>query len=329
MKNLFAVLLALAGLISAAGGHTHEIRPAYLQIEETAAGAYSVLWKVPRRGMSAVDIQPRFDRGFVQAGGRETLLDGYVVYHYRVTGETGLPGSQLSIDNLPNTTIDVLVNLKLRDGAQHTLLLRPSANAVSIPLAPDKWRVLTTYSKLGVEHIWLGIDHLLFVLALIILTRGVGTIVKTVTAFTLAHSITLGLAALGYVRVPGPPVEATIALSILFLALEILRGIHGHKTLTGQKPWLVALTFGLLHGFGFAGALADTGLPQSEIPLALAAFNIGVELGQLVFVGVILLLIHLLRYKKSWPLVARKLPPYAIGTISAFWVIERVAAFAA
>ncbi|WGL15195.1 HupE/UreJ family protein [Microbulbifer bruguierae] len=328
MKNILAGLLALTWLGLAVASNAHEIRPAYLQIEETATHSYGLLWKVPRRGMSAVDIQPRFADGFELKGGRETLLDGYVVYHYRLSGQGGLPGTTLSIRNLTQTTIDVLVNLRTLNGEQQTFLLRPSANQIAIPRAPGKWQIVNTYTALGMEHIWLGIDHLLFVLALIMLTRGFASIVKTITAFTLAHSITLGLATLGYVRVPAPPVEAIIALSILYLALEILRGINGQKTLTGQMPWLVAFTFGLLHGFGFAGALTEIGLPQADIPLALAAFNIGVELGQLVFVGAVLLLIYILRYKTHWPISARKIPPYTIGAVSAFWVIERVAAFA-
>jgi hydrogenase/urease accessory protein HupE len=178
-----------------------------------------------------------------------------------------------------------------------------------------------------VEHIWFGIDHLLFVLALIIITVGFKKIVKTITAFTLAHSITLSMAVLGVANLPGPPVEAVIALSIVFLALEIIRKVQGQETLTSQKPWIVAFSFGLLHGFGFAGALADIGLPQTEIPLALAFFNIGVELGQIVFVLAILGLLRLLSIKKNWPLIWKKVPAYAIGTVAAFWTIERLVGF--
>jgi hydrogenase/urease accessory protein HupE len=180
---------------------------------------------------------------------------------------------------------------------------------------------------LGIEHILLGIDHLLFVLALIMITKGKWRILKTITAFTLAHSITLSLAALGIVNFPGPPVEAVIALSIVFLASEIIRNFNGQQTLTSKKPWIVAFTFGLLHGFGFAGALADIGLPQTEIPLALAFFNIGVELGQIIFVIAMLLVIYLLQLKKEWPTYLKKIPPYAIGSLAAYWMIERVAGF--
>lgn len=330
MITLIRWLLVLVWIIIAPDLLAHEIRPAYLQIQETAPAKYDVLWKVPSRGNKVLDIQPRFDGDLTLTGGGETLLDGFVLNRYRLTGtgeESGLAGSRLTIDNLANTTIDVLVNIQLLEGGEHAFLLQPTDNSVTIPQAPDKLGVLTTYSVLGVEHILLGIDHLLFVLALIILTKVFGLLVKTITAFTIAHSVTLGMSALGYVKVPGPPVEATIALSILFLALEILRGLNGKPTLTGRMPWLVAFTFGLLHGFGFAGALAEIGLPQAEIPLALAAFNVGVEAGQLMFVAVVLVLIATLRRLREWSLAAQKIPPYAIGAISAFWVIERVWAF--
>lgn len=164
-------------------------------------------------------------------------------------------------------------------------------------------------------------------MALIIITRGLKKIVKTITAFTLAHSITLSLAVLGYANLPGPPVEAVIALSIVFLASEMIKLQQGKPSLTAQKPWLVAFSFGLLHGFGFAGALADVGLPQSEIPLALAFFNIGVEVGQIAFVLAVLLVLRILALKKDWMPVAKKIPAYAIGSIAAFWTIERVIGF--
>ena len=187
---------------------------------------------------------------------------------------------------------------------------------------------MPTYSKLGFEHILLGIDHLLFVLALILITKGKWKIIKTVTAFTIAHSITLSLAALGYVEFPSAPVEAVIALSIVFLAIEIIKVSKGKQTLTSKKPWLVAFTFGLLHGFGFAGALSKIGLPQLDIPIALAFFNVGVELGQLAFVLVVIAIMWLLRKTKfNWPSWAKKIPPYAIGSMASFWLVERVYAF--
>jgi hypothetical protein len=184
------------------------------------------------------------------------------------------------------------------------------------------------YLKLGIEHILLGLDHLLFVLALLLITRGTWLLIKTVTAFTVAHSITLALATLGYVHVPSAPVEALIALSIVFVAVEIVRLWQGREGLTERAPWVVAFTFGLLHGLGFAGALSEVGLPAGHIPVALLFFNLGVEIGQLLFIAVILCLFTLIRRVRiSWPRWADLAVPYAIGSIAMFWVIERVAAF--
>jgi hydrogenase/urease accessory protein HupE len=325
--------MALILFSCASPAFAHEIRPAYLQIDETAPGSYDVLWKVPSRGDTVLDIQPQFEGGLTLAeAGEAVQLDGFVVYRYRLTGGLNLTGTEISIRNLPRTTVDVLANINLLDGAKHSFLLHPKTNTVTIPESASKWNVVSTYVRLGVEHILLGIDHLLFVLALIILTRGFRSIIKTVTAFTVAHSITLSLATLGYVHVPGPPVEAVIALSIVFLAVEILRSQEGKETLAGRKPWLIAFTFGLLHGLGFAGALSQIGLPQTEIPLALASFNVGVELGQLAFVMVVLLAIRALKslyVEQAWLPAFRKIPPYAIGVVSTFWVIERVWFFSA
>jgi hydrogenase/urease accessory protein HupE len=332
MSGWFTRIFLLIVLAWGSTAFAHEIRPAYLQINETADGSYNVVWKVPSRSGSVLDIQPQFDPGFkLSEMGDPALLEGFVVYRYRLAGETELPGTDITITNLAKTTVDVLANVNLADGAKHSFLLHPDNNVLKIPQTASKWSVAATYTQLGIEHILLGLDHLLFVLALILLTNGFSSIVKTVTAFTVAHSITLSLAALGYVNVPGPPVEAAIALSIVFLAVEILRGLDGQQTLTGSKPWLIAFTFGLLHGFGFAGALSRIGLPQTEIPLSLACFNIGVELGQLVFVLAILLTLRLLAAmwpKQGWPIALRKIPAYSIGALSAFWLIDRVWSFA-
>ena len=331
MSRTFTRIM-LAWLSLTCTAWAHEIRPAYLQINQTARASYDVLWKLPSNGYSVPDILPKFEAGWtLRELDGETHLDGFVVYRYRLTGEEGseLPGTRLSIGGLPQTTIDTLIILNLMGGQQHTFLLHPTSPEIVIPQIPDQWRVAAIYTNLGVEHILLGVDHLLFVLALIMLTNGVRRLVKTVTAFTIAHSITLSMAALGFVQVPSRPVEATIALSIVFLALEILRVLQGEDTLTSQRPWLIAFTFGLLHGFGFAGALSEIGLPQTEIPLALACFNIGVELGQLAFVGVILILMRVVKRRPSWPLAVRRIPAYAIGAVSAFWLIDRVYAFVA
>jgi hydrogenase/urease accessory protein HupE len=201
-----------------------------------------------------------------------------------------------------------------------------------VPSQPNSLEVARTYFLFGVEHILLGIDHLLFVLALLLLVNGTRRIIATVTAFTLAHSITLAGATLGFVHMPGPPIEAAIALSIAFVASEIIHGRQGRAGLTERYPWVVAFTFGLLHGFGFSAALTEIGLPQNSIPIALLFFNIGVEIGQLLFIACVFATIAVARQitrRVSVPQVAwaRAVPPYAIGSLAVFWVIQRIAAF--
>lgn len=242
------------------------------------------------------------------------------------TGPQGLEGWEVTVHGLPSTMVDVLVRIALADGRVVTHLLRPDAPAF-VFRAEEKGPAVIQYFVLGVEHILLGIDHLLFVLALVLIVRGIGLLVKTITAFTIAHSVTLGLATLGYVSMPSAPVEAIIALSIVFVAAEIVRARRGQPGLTERAPWIVAFTFGLLHGFGFAGALAEVGLPQGDIPMALLLFNVGVEAGQLAFVAIVLAVIALARrIRLPAPPWASLVPPYAIGSVAMFWVIQRVAA---
>ena len=293
---LFFVLLTL-------NGWSHEIRPAYLQIIQTSETTYEVFWKVPSMGDAVPKIHPIFPPFFtVEELNRPNQIPGSVVYSYKISSKETLQGKILTIEGLNKTLIDALVTVTYLNGEKVTLMLQPDKDSSIIPGETSTYDVIKTYSKLGIEHILFGIDHLLFVLALILITKGRWKILKTITAFTIAHSITLSLAALGYVNFPTPPVEAVIALSIIFLAIEIIKNLQGKQTLTSKKPWLVAFTFGLLHGFGFAGALANIGLPQQDIPWALAFFNIGVELGQIAFVLAVLVIIKLLSYKKQWPM---------------------------
>ncbi|TRZ45082.1 HupE/UreJ family protein [Robertkochia solimangrovi] len=306
----------------------HEIRPAYLQIIQTDHENYEVLWRVPAMGTMILQIYPEFDPSFtLTETGIPKPVYASVINRFTLSGPNELAGTYLNIVNLNKTMVDVLVTITYLNGEESTLMLQPDSPSGLLPGKTGKGQVIQTYTRLGIEHIWLGIDHLLFVLALIIITKGFRKIVKTITAFTLAHSITLSLAVLGYADLPAPPVEAMIALSIVFLASEILKIDQGKPTLTSEKPWLVAFSFGLLHGFGFAGALSDIGLPSTEIPLALAFFNIGVEIGQILFVILIIGILRLISLKKEWPTFARKIPAYAIGTVAAFWTIERVIGF--
>ncbi|MCM5662493.1 HupE/UreJ family protein [Galbibacter mesophilus] len=324
-KLLFFVIFLMFFSVK---GWSHEIRPAYLQITQTEENSYQLLWKVPRRGDLVISLRPVFPEGFtLKETERYRITGDAKIFNFELEADRPLAGEQISIHNLNKTLVDVLVTVKYLNGEKVTLIVKPENPQVTLPGKTEKWEVVKTYTILGVEHILFGIDHLLFVLALIIITKGFGKIVRTITAFTLAHSITLSMAVLGVANLPGPPVEAVIALSIVFLAVEIIKNIQGKETLTSKKPWLVAFTFGLLHGFGFAGALADVGLPQTEIPLALAFFNIGVEVGQILFVVTTLAVIWLLQRYKKWPIWLKKAPAYAIGTLAAFWVIERILLF--
>lgn len=308
--------------------HAHEIRPAYLQITETANHRYDVFWHVPSRGSSIPKLDVVFPAGTEISGeDRPNFVDGFANFSYQIKLSESLTGKIVRIDGLKKTLIDVLVRVEFASGEQATFMLQPNNNSVQIPGATSNWEVIKLYTILGVEHILFGFDHLLFVLALIIIAKGKWKIIKTVTAFTLAHSITLTLASLGLVHIPGAPVEAVIALSIVFLAVEILNVQKGKPSLTSQKPWLVAFSFGLLHGFGFAGALADIGLPQQAIPYALGFFNLGVELGQLAFVFAMLGIFWLAKKMKINLKTPQKIAAYGIGSIAAFWMIERVVGF--
>jgi hydrogenase/urease accessory protein HupE len=239
-----------------------------------------------------------------------------------------LSGGTIRIEGLAATLTDVLARVERRDGTTRVARLTPANPSFLIEASPSHWQVVRTYLVLGVEHILTGIDHLLFVLALLIITCGSWKLVKTVTAFTIAHSITLTAATLGFVHVPQRPVEAVIALSIVFVAAEILHGRQGREGITSRAPWVVALTFGLLHGLGFAGGLSEAGLPQGHVPLALLFFSLGVETGHLLFVSMVLSMMVLARRMNlPVPPWAQRVPPYAIGSVAVFWVMQRVMAF--
>jgi hydrogenase/urease accessory protein HupE len=322
------ILMALTTLLAPLPGHTHEVRPAYLDLREDRPDEFNVLWKTPMLGGMRLALDPVFS-GPVEAltpMAARTTGDA-AVQTWRVRAEN-LRGQTVRIAGLETTLTDVLVRATFLDGSTWVERLTPQQPAYLIPVRPSAWGVAGTYLALGIEHILTGIDHLLFVLALLLLTQGTWRLVKTVTAFTVAHSITLGLATLGIVHVPSRPVEAVIALSIVFVAAEIVQARRGRAGLAAQMPWIVAFIFGLLHGFGFAGALSEVGLPEGHVPVALLFFNLGVEAGQLLFVAAVLaLLAGARRIPMAWPRWAGLVPPYAIGSMAMFWVIQRVAAF--
>lgn len=323
-----SVLFTMMALLLTVPCHAHEVRPAYLDLSEDRPGEFSVLWKTPMVGEMRLALDPVFS-GPVEALTPPAVrrTGDAVVQTWRLRAEE-LRGQTLRIEGLEVTLTDVLVRITFADGSTWVQSLTPRQPEVLIPVRPIAWSVAGTYFVLGVEHILMGIDHLLFVLALLLLTMGTWRLVKTVTAFTVAHSITLGLATLGIVHVPPKPIEAVIALSIVFVAFEIVHAHRGQAGLAARMPWLVAFTFGLLHGFGFAGALSEVGLPEGHIPMALLFFNLGVEAGQLLFVVVVLALVAAARRTRiARPRWAELAPPYAIGSVAMFWVIQRVAAF--
>lgn len=330
MRSAVALMALLMGCwLSAVSAFAHEVRPAYLELREEAPGEFSVLFKTPMRGELRLALGVEF-------GGRTealTLVTGRTtgdaaVQTWRLRAIEPLHGATVRITGLDGTMTDALVRIEFADGTAWVQRLTPQQPAASIPQRQSGWVVAGTYLKLGVEHILLGIDHLLFVLALLFIARGTWLLVKTITAFTIAHSITLVLAALGYVHVPSRPVEAMIALSIALVAAEIVYAYRGRPSLTQRAPWIVAFAFGLLHGLGFAGALSEIGLPQGHIPVALLFFNVGVEIGQLLFVAGMLSAAAVFRsYRTMLPQWARLLPPYAIGSAAMFWVFQRMAVF--
>ena len=307
----------------------HEVRPGYLEIIEQQPGIYAVAWKVPLRNGRPLDIEPVFPKGFRLVGEvTQQKSGGAIVERWKMTSGKLLVGQTVRIDGLQKTLTDVLVRISLADGRIVTERLTAKSPSLVASETPSTWSVAVTYTELGIEHILLGIDHLLFVLALLLIVHDRWKLIKTITAFTIAHSITLAIATLDLIYLPGPPVEAVIALSIVFVAAEILNRQHREPGLTERYPWIVAFSFGLLHGFGFAGALSDIGLPRGEIPMALLTFNIGVELGQLFFVALVLVVQQILKKVPiSWPEWSWKVLPYAIGSIAVFWVIERVIGF--
>jgi hydrogenase/urease accessory protein HupE len=307
----------------------HEVRPGYLELRQKDAENYDVLWKVPAVGEMRLALYPQWPESCrpLSAPIRFQTTEAYVE-RASLSCAGGLDGRRITIGGLTATLTDVLVRLVREDGSAQVVRLTPSAPSFVVAAAANRLQVAATYLQLGVEHILRGIDHLLFVLALLILVKGARRLAATVTAFTVAHSLTLGAATLGLVTVPQRPVEAVIALSIVFVAMEIVHGREGRAGLTERMPWVVAFTFGLLHGFGFAGALSEVGLPPQAIPVALVLFNVGVELGQLLFIAVLLGLVALARRVKfAAPPWAQLVAPYAIGSVAMFWVIQRVAAF--
>jgi HupE / UreJ protein len=330
MRRFFVLLFLMLVSSIAARVSAHEVRPAYLQLHQTGATTYDVFWKVPAVGdtmrLSLYVHLPQTCSNLTQPHG--FFANSAYTEQWNVACQGGLAGSTVRIDGLTATLTDALVRIERLDGSTQVTRITSSSPTFVVEATPRRFEVARTYLLLGIEHILTGVDHLLFVSGLLLLVNGVRRLLLTVSAFTLSHTVTLTLATLGFVNVPPAPVEAVIALSILFVAYEVLRKNENPSGLAQRKPWLVAFSFGLLHGLGFAGGLSAAGLPAGHIPLALGFFSAGVEVGHFSFVGAAILIIAAFRSRMSrLPSWSWRIAPYAIGSFASYWLIARLAAF--
>lgn len=313
--------------LTAAPASGHEIRPALLQVTQQDAHHYQVLWKQPVNGEVAVHLLPRLSGGALDTDPDiVSVTPSFALKIWRSVADVQAPldGQTVSVEGLERTITDVLVNVSLLDGRSVQQLLKPQHSAVRLDLGNHAALPVVAYLSLGIEHILTGADHLLFVLGLLLLVPGTWALLRTITAFTVAHSVTLAATSLGWIHVSPALIEALVALSIVVLAVELVRGAQGETGLTSRYPWLIAFVFGLLHGCAFAGALAQVGLPAAQIPLALLLFNVGVELGQIVFIVLAsAVLWGAARFVTASPQWTRLVVPYAIGSFASYWFVER------
>jgi hypothetical protein len=326
LVRLSAILL-LGMLAVAPAAWAHEARPANLELKEIALGQFSVLWRTPvLAGMRLpVALTIPDDVRNLKEPVVEELADSLVERRLVDAGPNGLAGKRIEFVGLQLTITDVLVRVEMLDGRHWTAIARPSHPWIEIAASQTWLGVTGTYIVQGIRHILFGADHMLFVLGLLLIVKDRWMLLKTVTAFTVAHSITLAMATLGYAEAPMLPLNAAIALSIPFLGPEIVRSWRGETSFTIRHPWVVAFAFGLLHGFGFASALTGAGLPRHDLPLALITFNVGVELGQFGFIALILAMeqsFHILEVR--WPRWVEALPGYTVGSLGVFWTVQRL-----
>jgi hypothetical protein len=325
-------------LLLSVNGHAHDARPNYVQVVETEALRFNVTWKVPASVPGVALPYPTFPADCAverQPAWRQVGAEYIGQQEFRCSEP--LSGREVGIEfPIINPSLSTLYSIRLANGEEHVRILKPDENEWTVPAAEDRFAIAAEYTALGVEHIWIGIDHLLFVACLLFIAGTKRRLLITITGFTVAHSITLALSALDLVRIPTPPVEAAIALSVVFMAWEIAK--QDTTSMAYRYPIAIATSFGLLHGFGFAAVLRDIGLPQTELPTALLFFNVGVEIGQILFVLVLIVAFFLLR-----PVAVSLLPSedkaaphwttvttpasYVIGGIACYWMIDRVAGF--
>lgn len=321
-------LLALFALLTATSAQADELRPGYMAFTQQGAGDWSLSWKLPMRGGLTPQTNPILPKGCDLSGAPERVIaNGAVETRVAVRCTGNVAGKEIGMSAMAASQTDILVRVAPLGRPVQALRLTAAEPIATIVAKPDRWQVAKTYFVIGVEHILFGYDHLLFVVCLVLLLNGLWTIAKAVTAFTVAHSVTLIGTTMGLMGLPQAPVEAVIALSIMFLAVEILKKDPERPRLSERLPWLVALIFGLLHGFGFAGALREVGLPESDVPTALLTFNLGVEAGQLLIVfAAIAVVAGLRRFATGTAQPVLKFATYAIGITAGFWFIERIIA---
>ncbi len=336
MKRAIVAIIFLVSMASVVGAD--EMRLAYLELKQTGGETYDLLFKVPAKGpRQRLALYVHLPEDCETLSTKVSQYTGTAfVERSSIARKGGLAGVEILIDGLSSSMTDVIVRVEHTNGATQVERLTAEAPSFIVQPAPSRWEVAKTYSLLGIVHIWDGVDHLLFV-ACLVLIAGIGRrLLWTITGFTFAHSVTLVMASLDIVRLPVPPIEACIALSVVFLASEIARG--SENSLTYRHPVVVSTLFGLLHGFGFAVILQDIGLPVNEVAVSLLFFNVGVEIGQVLFiVGVIAVLLvgrmivrwSLIRESIRVDLLSRAKTPlaYVIGSIATFWMIDRISGF--
>ena len=327
MNILRLIVVAIFSLTVAQVAHAHRFAPSLLKVNEIADQQYNMVWKTPAQGTSNVPLRPVWPDSCEVKNASPPQMEGTGKVsswqlHCRGLGEDGLVGETLGVAGLGANQASAMVMVSLLDGRQYQQVLNAEQPDFVVPLESSAGDVMSDYSLLGIEHIWGGIDHLLFVFGLLLLVGGGTRLLWTITAFTVGHSVTLSLVTLGYFDYPVALVEFTIAMSIFVLAVELTRA-KKHDMLW-RNPWWLAGGFGLLHGMGFAGALAETGLPQDNLPLALLFFNVGIEIGQIAFILVVLALWMLVRRPLApWQDRLLPIPVYVLGALSAMWCIER------
>jgi hypothetical protein len=331
MRRLLLALMLVWGLFAGRSASAHEVRPAYLEIDQTGPGAYVAIWKQPTMGDIAIHLVPHLSNGWLeQPPSDQYATDGFLVRQWNIQapgtapgGAAPLDGRTVRIEGLEDTITDVFVRIRLKDGRGIDTIVRPEAPRFRVALKAAAPTAASAFLLLGVEHILTGPDHLLFVLGLLLIVRDRWTLLKTVSAFTLAHSLTLAAATFGLIHLSTPLLNALIALSILFVAPEALRAQRGGDSLTLRYPWVVAFGFGLLHGMGFANGLATLGLDKAALLTALVLFNVGVEIGQVAFITVVLALRRAFRLMALWwPRPLASAPAYLIGALGVMWTLQ-------